>query len=150
MAKRYSKKIEKTVKKGIKKHLGSFIAVTLTLVVFLVAGFVACTVMTKNDGLYLVNEEKNTSIAVGGIYTEEGAYLTGFGKDLSEYIVIEIKDYEGETVTYVNTDTDSVYYVLYSVKSVDDIENLSFIEKFALSKFEDYRIIRTITVGEGV
>ena len=145
MAKRYKSKI----KKGVKKHLGVIIAVLFFAVIFAVGGFLTCKVLTKNDGMFLVDPEKITHISVGGVYTEEGAMLTGFGRDMSNFIKTEIKNADGETVAFVDCTVDTTYNVIYSVASVDEAGDLSLFERLTLEKFDGYILVRTIIVGEG-
>ncbi len=149
MAKKYKNRVKSEVKKGLKKNIGAVIIILCVTLVFALAGFLTCKVMTKNDGLVLTNANKVVEIPIGGVYTEEGATFTGFGKDMSKFIKIEIKNGDGETITYIPTDSDAIFSIIYSVASASEVDGLSLFEKLTLKKFEDYTLIRTIIVGEG-
>jgi len=129
-----------------KKHRTTAIVVVLCFIVALILGAVTYHLMSKND-TFVVLGNKTTQIAVGETFTDEGALVKVFGKDVSSYVEKKIYDNNGEEITAIDTSTDNEYYVLYKLGS---LENAGFITKFFGKKYSEYTQIRHVIVGEGV
>ena len=150
MAKRTTKKsntkVKASTKRFAKKNMVPIIIVAVVFIVFMLIGYFVSSAITKNDGFTLNNSNKDLAIAVNGEYVEEGAKVISFGKDISEYLVIEIRDEYGVIVDKVDTSFDTEYAIIYSLEIPDDA---GFMDKLLLGKYEDYTQVRIITVGEG-
>lgn len=150
MAKRTTKKsntkVKASTKRFAKKNMVPIIIVAVVFIVFMLIGYFVSSAITKNDGFTLNNSNKDLAIAVNGEYVEEGAKVISFGKDISEYLVIQIYDESGILVDKVDTSFDTEYAIIYNIVIPDDA---GFINKLILGKYEDYTQVRNITVGEG-
>ncbi len=150
MAKRTTKKsntkVKASTKRFAKKNMVPIVIVAVVFIVFMLIGYFVSSAITKNDGFTLNNSNKDLAIAVNGEYVEEGAKVISFGKDISEYLVIQIYDETGILVDKVDTSFDTEYAIIYNIVIPDDA---GFINKLILGKYEDYTQVRTITVGEG-
>ncbi|MBO5285596.1 MAG: hypothetical protein J6B16_01725 [Clostridia bacterium] len=138
---------KRKAKKTAKKNPVAVVVAVLCLVVFLGAGMATGWLITKNDKFELVDNNKQLTLDVGGVYTEKGANIVAFGVDLTKYLVIEIFDSEGEPVNNIDTSVDSSYAIVYSLKITDDPNGL--MERFAFDKYKNFKQVRYITVGEG-
>ena len=150
MAKKTTKKsntkVSASTKRFAKKNMVPLIIIILVFIAFVVAGYFTSASLTKNDGFTLKNSNKDLALEVGGVYTEEGATIISFGKDVSEYLDIEIRDEDGNIVEAIDTSFDTEYAIIYSIAIPEDA---GFIDKLILGKYEDYMQVRIITVGEG-
>ena len=81
--------------------------------------------MTKDDR-FVLNGEKEITLAVGEVYEEQGAEVISFGRDISENVVIS-----GDTV---DETTEGVYQIVYSVEDL---------------RWGEYQLVRVVTVGDG-
>ena len=151
MAKKTNKKsnvkVNASTKKFAKKNIVPIIIIALVFIAFMLAGYFLSTSITKNDAFTLNNSNKELAIEVNGEYVEEGAKVISFGKDVSEYLVIEIRDEDGNIVDEIDTSFDTEYAIIYSLEIPEDV---GFLDKLLLSKYENYTQVRIITVGEGV
>ncbi len=104
-------------------HTATKTAMVLSLLVGLVLGAVACYVISRNDAFTL---KGNTEIqcdpgSEGGVflYTDEGATVTCFGRDMSDKIKAESdleRDSEGRYI--IPVDRPGVYTIVYTVDCV--------------------------------
>ena len=150
MAKKTTKKsntkVSASTKRFAKKNMVPLIIIILVFIAFTLAGYFVSASITKNDGFTLNNSNKDLALEVGGVYTEEGATVISYGKDISEYLDIEIRDEDGNIVEAIDTSFDTEYAIIYSIAIPEDA---GFIDKLILGKYEDYMQVRIITVGEG-
>lgn len=115
-----------SVSKAVKKsHKGVLLLALLFLLIGAAAGAAVSWFMTKDDR-FVLNGEKEITLAVGEVYEEQGAEVISFGRDISENVVIS-----GDTV---DETTEGVYQIVYSV------EDLRWVE---------YQLVRVVTVGDG-
>lgn len=115
-----------SVSKAVKKsHKGVLLLALLFLLIGAAAGAAVSWFMTKDDR-FVLNGEKEITLAVGEVYEELGAEVISFGRDISENVVIS-----GDTV---DETTEGVYQIVYSV------ENL---------RWGEYQLVRVVTVGDG-
>lgn len=115
-----------SVSKAVKKsHKGVLLLALLFLVIGAAAGAAVSWFMTKDDR-FVLNGEKEITLAVGEVYEEQGAEVISFGRDISENVVIS-----GDTV---DETTEGVYQIVYSVEDL---------------RWGEYQLIRVVTVGDG-
>lgn len=115
-----------SVSKAVKKsHKGVLLLALLFLVLGAAAGAAVSWFMTKDDR-FVLNGEKEITLAVGEAYEEQGAEVISFGRDISENVVIS-----GDTV---DETTEGVYQIVYSVEDL---------------RWGEYQLVRVVTVGDG-
>lgn len=115
-----------SVSKAVKKsHKGVLLLALLFLVIGAAAGAAVSWFMTKDDR-FVLNGEKEITLAVGEVYEEQGAEVISFGRDISENVVIS-----GDTV---DESTEGVYQIVYSVEDL---------------RWGEYQLVRVVTVGGG-
>ena len=115
-----------SVSKAVKKsHKGVLLLALLFLVLGAAAGAAVSWFMTKDDR-FVLNGEKEITLAVGEVYEEQGAEVISFGRDISENVVIS-----GDTV---DESTEGVYQIVYSVEDL---------------RWGEYQLVRVVTVGDG-
>ncbi len=115
-----------SVSKAVKKsHKGVLLLALLFLVIGAAAGAAVSWFMTKDDR-FVLNGEKEITLAVGEAYEEQGAEVISFGRDISENVVIS-----GDTV---DETTEGVYQIVYSVEDL---------------RWGEYQLVRVVTVGDG-
>lgn len=115
-----------SVSKAVKKsHKGVLLLALLFLVIGAAAGAAVSWFMTKDDR-FVLNGEKEITLAVGEVYEEQGAEVISFGRDISENVVIS-----GDTV---DETTEGVYQIVYSVEDL---------------RWGEYQLVRVVTVGDG-
>lgn len=115
-----------SVSKAIKKsHKGVLLLALLFLLIGAAAGAAVSWFMTKDDR-FVLNGEKEITLAVGEVYEEQGAEVISFGRDISENVVIS-----GDTV---DETTEGVYQIVYSVEDL---------------RWGEYQLVRVVTVGDG-
>lgn len=115
-----------SVSKAVKKsHKGVLLLALLFLVIGAAAGAAVSWFMTKDDR-FVLNGEKEITLAVGEVYEEQGAEVISFGRDISENVVIS-----GDTV---DESTEGVYQIVYSVEDL---------------RWGEYQLVRVVTVGDG-
>ena len=115
-----------SVSKAVKKsHKGVLLLALLFLVIGAAAGAAVSWFMTKDDR-FVLNGEKEITLAVGEAYEEQGAEVISFGRDISESVVIS-----GDTV---DETTEGVYQIVYSVEDL---------------RWGEYQLVRVVTVGDG-
>ena len=114
--------VSKTVKKS---HKGVLLLALLFLLIGAAAGAAVSWFMTKDDR-FVLNGEKEITLAVGEVYEEQGAEVISFGRDISENVVIS-----GDTV---DESTEGVYQIVYSVEDL---------------RWGEYQLVRVVTVGDG-
>lgn len=115
-----------SVSKAVKKsHKGVLLLALLFLVIGAAAGAAVSWFMTKDDR-FVLNGEKEITLAVGEAYEEQGAEVISFGRDISENVVIS-----GDTV---DESTEGVYQIVYSVEDL---------------RWGEYQLVRVVTVGDG-
>lgn len=115
-----------SVSKAVKKsHKGVLLLALLFLVIGAAAGAAVSWFMTKDDR-FVLNGEKEITLAVGEVYEEQGAEVISFGRDISENVVIS-----GDTVDETK---EGVYQIVYSVEDL---------------RWGEYQLVRVVTVGDG-
>ena len=115
-----------SVSKAVKKsHKGVLLLALLFLVIGAAAGAAVSWFMTKDDR-FVLNGEKEITLAVGEAYEEQGAEVISFGRDISENVVIS-----GDTVEATK---EGVYQIVYSVEDL---------------RWGEYQLGRVVTVGDG-
>lgn len=115
-----------SVSKAVKKsHKGVLLLALLFLLIGAAAGAAVSWFMTKDDR-FVLNGEKEITLAVGEAYEEQGAEVISFGRDISENVVIS-----GDTV---DESTEGVYQIVYSVEDL---------------RWGEYQLVRVVTVGDG-
>lgn len=115
-----------SVSKAVKKsHKGVLLLALLFLLIGAAAGAAVSWFMTKDDR-FVLNGEKEITLAVGEVYEEQGAEVISFGRDISENVVIS-----GDTV---DESTEGVYQIVYSVEDL---------------RWGEYQLVRVVTVGNG-
>lgn len=115
-----------SVSKAVKKsHKGVLLLALLFLVIGAAAGAAVSWFMTKDDR-FVLNGEKEITLAVGEAYEEQGAEVISFGRDISENVVIS-----GDTVEATK---EGVYQIVYSVEDL---------------RWGEYQLVRVVTVGDG-
>ena len=115
-----------SVSKAVKKsHKGVLLLALLFLVIGAAAGAAVSWFLTKDDR-FVLNGEKEITLAVGEVYEEQGAEIISFGRDISENVVIS-----GDTV---DETTEGVYQIVYSVEDL---------------RWGEYQLVRVVTVGDG-
>lgn len=115
-----------SVSKAVKKsHKGVLLLALLFLVLGAAAGAAVSWFMTKDDR-FVLNGEKEITLAVGEAYEEQGAEVISFGRDISENVVIS-----GDTV---DETTEGVYQIVYSVEDL---------------RWGEYQLVRVVMVGDG-
>lgn len=122
-----SSRSRRSVSKAVKKsHKGVLLLALLFLLIGAAAGAAVSWFMTKDDR-FVLNGEKEITLAVGEAYEEQGAEIISFGRDISENVVIS-----GDTV---DETTEGVYQIVYLVKDL---------------RWGGYQLIRVVTVGDGI
>lgn len=115
-----------SVSKAVKKsRKGVLLLALLFLLIGAAAGAAVSWFMTKDDR-FVLNGEKEITLAVGEVYEEQGAEVISFGRDISENVVIS-----GDTV---DESTEGVYQIVYSVEDL---------------RWGEYQLVRVVTVGDG-
>ena len=115
-----------SVSKAVKKsHKGVLLLALLFLLIGAAAGAAVSWFMTKDDR-FVLNGEKEITLAVGEVYEEQGAEVISFGSDIWENVVISV-DTVGER-------TGGVYQIVYSVEDL---------------RWGEYQLVRVVTVGDG-
>ena len=108
----------RAVKKEMRRqHPATLIVPILFLVIGLVLGYGAVTLLrTSDDGLSLVGEKAITlSVGESYTYTEEGYRLLCFGKDFSSSVAVDTNMTENADGTYTpDTSVEGVYYIAYT------------------------------------
>ena len=115
-----------SVSKAVKKsHKGVLLLALLFLLSGAGAGAAGSWFMTKDDR-FVLNGEKEITLAVGEVYEEQGAEVISFGRDISENVVIS-----GDTV---DATKEGVYQIVYSVEDL---------------RWGEYQLVRIVTVDDG-
>ena len=134
-AKRKAKRKIKSKAKRI--SAASYVIWVLALILGLALGAFACHYLCRNDGFELKGKSEYT-LEVGGdgssmIYTDKGANVISFGKDISKKVKVSTSLEElGDGEYKIDTSKEGVYYIIYTV---DDV------------RFGDIKRVRTIRVG---
>ncbi len=139
---RVSKKAAKTVK----RNKTGFLIVVVFFVVFAIGGFVAASYLIKDDGFTLVVPEKELRLEINDVYEERGAELVICGKKFDGLYEIKIYNSDGDEVEAVDTSDNKIYDVVYTAKPQNSDD---FLIKFFGKRYEDYKQVRHIVVGEG-
>ena len=119
--------VRNAAEKAVRKtHAATVVLSVLFLLVGIAAGVAACVFITRNDKFEL-NGEKEVRIAVGGSFSDPGATVFSFGRDLSESVQV------GGDYTSFDPTVEGVYQFVYTV---DDF------------RWGDYQLVRTVIVGD--
>ena len=151
------KKLKKVAKKYVKRNKGFVVALVLCIALGLGLGVGANVYLTQNDAFTLY--ESNTvytgdiiSIESGNTYQlesiENSVDVVSFGKDLTQYVVAEVKYKENDeaVIESLNTTTftnDGTYYVIYSLSYTGD----DFLTSLIVSKYDKVKLRKTIVIG---
>lgn len=120
MAKR--KNVERYAKNVVKKtHIATIMCAILFLVLGVLGGWFGYKTISKNDTFELVGK-KEITLSVGETYTELGAKIVAFGKDVSGDV---------EITGVVDVNTEGTYFVTYTINNF---------------KFKDVKKVRTVKV----
>ena len=132
------RKIKSKAKSKAKKiSAASYVIWVIALLLGLALGAFACYYICRNDGFELKGKSE-ISIPLGdegssGIYTDKGAQVVSFGKDISRKVKVSTSLSEvGDGEYKIDTSKEGVYYIIYTV---DDV------------RFGDIKRVRTIRVG---
>ena len=141
-AKKAKSKVKRKVKSKVKSKAkkisaASYVIWVIALALGVALGAFAYSFLCRNDCFELKGKSEIT-IPLGdegssGIYTDKGAKVISFGKDISRNVKVstglkEVGDGEYE----IDTSKEGVYYIIYTV---DDV------------RFGDVKRVRTIRVG---
>lgn len=100
--------INREVKKVVKKtHWVTILCVALFLIIGLLAGMVTYNQITKDDVFEVVGD-KEINLNIGDTYTELGAIVKAWGKDVSKDIVI---------TGVVDTTQEGSYNIVYTINN---------------------------------
>lgn len=117
--------VSKTAETAVKKtHTATVILTILFLIIGAVAGVIASKQITKNDRFDL-NGDAVVQIQVGGEFTDAGATVISFGKDVSSKVEVS-----GDAL---NADAEGIYQLVYRI---DDL------------RWGDYQRVRVVIVGD--
>lgn len=131
------RKTKRTAKKKIKRiHPLSFVVWILALAMGIGAGVGTCAFICRNDGFEIIGKREITVQTQEGKvyeYTDKGAQVISFGKDISDRVKVDTNMTELDDGLYsFDASKEGFYYIVYTV---DDV------------RFGDIRRVRTITVG---
>ena len=142
--KKSNKKTSKQVNKLMKKvGIGAIFGAVLLLAIGAVGGFFGFKFLTKNDCFELIGKDEIT-LQLNETYTDEGAKIISFGKDVSEDVVIETnlkQDINGKFYAEV----EGTYYIVYkssnfkynSIFKVQKIRLITFVEATEQEEIEN-------------
>ena len=117
--------VAKAVGKAAKRlHPAALVLAVLFFIVGGVAGVIASKQITKNDRFDL-NGDAVVRIQVGGEFTDAGATVISFGRDVSSKVEVS-----GDAL---NADEEGIYQLVYRV---DDL------------RWGDYQRVRVVIVGD--
>ena len=122
---RKNSKITKSAEKAVKRsHPATIILAVVFLIVGAAAGVLVSRRLTQNDK-FVLNGDAVVRLAVGDIFSDEGATVISFGKDVSHKVEVG-----GDAL---NADEEGIYQLVYTV---DDF------------RWGDYRRVRVVIVGD--
>ena len=130
-----SKKTSKKVNKQLKKiSFGAMVGAILLLIVGVVGGYFGVKFMVRND-CFVLNGQDELTLQLGETYTDEGAKIVSFGKDVSEDIIIETDLKQNEDGSYY-AEQEGTYFMVYksnnfkygSFFKVQKIRLITFVE----------------------
>ena len=137
-AKNAKSRAKRKIKSKAKRiSAASYVIWIIALLLGLALGAFACHYICRNDGFELKGKSE-INIALGGegssgIYTDKGASVVSFGKDLSKKVKVNTSLTEvGDGEYKIDTSKEGVYYIIYTI---DDV------------RFGDIKRVRTIRVG---
>lgn len=117
--------VAKAAGKAAKRlHPAALVLAVLFFIVGCVAGVIASKQITKNDRFDL-NGDAVVRIQVGGEFTDAGATVISFGRDVSSKVEVS-----GDAL---NADEEGIYQLVYRV---DDL------------RWGDYQRVRVVIVGD--
>lgn len=117
--------VAKAAGKAAKRlHPAALVLAVLFFIVGGVAGVIASKQITKNDRFDL-NGDAVVRIQVGGEFTDAGATVISFGRDVSSKVEVS-----GDAL---NADEEGIYQLVYRV---DDL------------RWRDYQRVRVVIVGD--
>lgn len=142
MKEKAAKKAQSRAKRKVKSKAkrisaASYVIWVIALLLGLALGAFACRFLCRNDCFELKGKSEYT-IEVGGegssvIYTDKGARVISFGKDISRRVKVSTSLSEVDDGEYkIDTSKEGVYYIIYTI---DDV------------RFGDIKRVRTIRVG---
>lgn len=155
--KKITNKAKKEAKKFAKRNKGFLAGLVVCLVLGLGLGVGANMLLTKNDaftlyennGVYLgdtINVASGTTYQLESI--ENSVQVVSFGKDLTQYVVVEVKykaseEAEIETLDTTTFSNDGTYYVIYSLA----YDEGDFLTSLISSKYDKVKLRKTIVIG---
>lgn len=113
-----TKKRINEIKKAAKKNpKGAIIVVTILLVIAVVAAII-CFVTRKPESTFELKGAKATSLEINERYEEPGFEAFYKGTDVSDQVtfVIHKDSLSGITVAEIDSSTESIYYIVYSIE----------------------------------
>lgn len=128
---------QKSAHKAIKKnHRGIVVIGTLFFLFGFLAGYIGAEYLGKSDCFVLNGEERITvSLGEAYTYTEQGATVISFGRDLSSQVTIQTDlPIDANEGCIIDTSKEATYTIIYTI---DDIQ------------YGSVKRIRTITVLGG-
>lgn len=126
MARRKSD-VQKAAESAVKKtHPATIFLAILFFLIGCAGGVFASVQLTKNDRFDL-NGEKVVRLETGATYTEQGATVVSFGKDISAKVV-----YGGDAESLKGNAEEGIYQIVYTV---DDL------------RWGDFQRVRVVIVG---
>ncbi|MBR4999121.1 MAG: hypothetical protein IKY10_04490 [Clostridia bacterium] len=142
--KKPNKKTSKKVNKAMKKVSFAVICgAILLLAVGAVGGFFGVKFLTRNDCFQLIGKDEIT-LQLNETYTDEGAKIVAFGKDVSEDVVIETNLKQNNNGEFY-AEEEGTYYIVYKSKSfkynsvfkVQKIRLVTFVEATEQEEIEN-------------
>ncbi len=111
-----SKKNSKKAKKQLKKlGFGAVMMALFLLAIGAAGGYFGVKFLTKTDCFELVGKDEIT-LQLGEIYTDEGANVVSFGKDVSDNIEVET-NLEIDSNGKYFAESEGTYYMIYKSKN---------------------------------
>ena len=110
-----SSSVEKAATKAVRTFGTGF---TVILVVILAVGVVLGALLSyiiMKDDEFILNGDKEVTLAVGDEYVEEGATIKAFGKDYSGEVIVTVYDGVGNKLSSLDTTVEGEYQLVYSV-----------------------------------
>ena len=109
-----NKRNQKKVNKQLKKlSIGAIMIAVLLLVAGSVGGFFGVNFMTKDD-CFALNGKDEITLQIGENYTDDGAKVIAFGKDVSNKVKVETDLTLNDDGTYTAKE-EGTYYMIYTV-----------------------------------
>lgn len=108
------------------------LAIIFCLLFGALIGYIGVKFVCKND-YFEINGTKNITLSVGDSYTDAGASVVAFGKNIDDKIVIEVYNNNENIGGLENIDTsiETTYQIVYTVSSL---------------RYKNIKLIRTLQI----